>query len=333
MSNSGVVFSDPHGCAASESVRSALLDGKVTTWLPLSASRRGVGGGGVDARCSVGSKRVIESILGRDRALVAMIHVQALPGTPRGRLSVDHIVKLAVAEAKLLAGCGFDAVMIENMHDAPYVHAGAGGLHLPEVVAVLTRVAVEVRHAVPELPMGVQVLSGGNREAIAIAHTASDGHPAFIRCENFVFSHVADEGLLERAEAGGLLRYRKSIGAERVRVFCDIKKKHASHALTADVSLAEAAEAAEFFGADGVIVTGAATGKPTSPADVAEVAGATGLPVLVGSGVTPESAGELFEAGAGALIVGSSIKREGAWHNPPDPKRCKALVKAADKHR
>lgn len=279
------------------------------------------------------AKNVFDQLFGRSRAIVGMIHVQALPGTPRARLSIDQIVKLAKSEAKLLASADFDAVIIENMHDAPYIHAGVGGQHPPETVSAMTRVALAVREAAPNLAIGVQILSGGNREAVAVAHCTSDGRPSFIRCENFVFSHVADEGLLERAEAGALLRYRRTIGADRVRVFCDIKKKHASHAITGDVSLGEAAQAAEFFGADGVIVSGTATGRPTNPKDMAEVAEATNLPVLVGSGVTPESIKQLFEAGAGALIVGSSIKHDGKWFNPPDPKRCKALIKAADKAR
>lgn len=278
-------------------------------------------------------KRGIQAVFGRDRAVIGMVHVQALPGTPRSRLSVDQIVRLAAGEAKLLASSGFDGVIIENMHDVPYVHAGVHGHHPPETVAVMTRVAAAVREAAPELPMGVQILSGGNREALAVAQACAGDGSVFIRCENFAFAHVADEGLLATAEAGALLRYRRSIGAEGVRIFCDVKKKHASHALTADISIAEAAQAAEFFGADGLIVTGVATGRATDPADVREVERATRVPVLVGSGVTPETVGELFEAGADAVIVGSWIKREGVWHHPPDAKRCKAMIKAADRGR
>lgn len=43
-----------------------------------------------------------------------------------------------------------------------------------------------------------------------------------------------------------------------------------SHAVTADVSLSETVKAAEFFLADGIILTGTATGDP---ANVAELAG------------------------------------------------------------
>lgn len=262
----------------------------------------------------------------KNRALLGMVHLDALPGTPGSRFSVERIARQAADEARVLMDAGFDGVIIENMHDAPYVHAGVHGAHGPEIVAAMTRAALAVRSAAPGTTMGVQVLSGGNREALAIA-LAADAQ--FIRCENFVFAHVADEGLLERAEAGPLLRSRKQIGAERVRVFCDIKKKHASHAITADVSLADAVHAAEFFRADGVIITGTATGRATDVQDVAEARGATRLPVLVGSGVTPDTVGELFEAGADALIVGSFIKRGGAWANPIDAKRCRAMVRAA----
>lgn len=259
------------------------------------------------------------------KALIAMVHVGALPGSPKASLSVAQLCHAAAEEAKVLAAAGFDAIIVENMHDAPYVHAQHG----PEVVACMTRAAEAVRAAATWLPLGVQVLSGGAREALAVAQ-ASGG--SFIRCENFVFAHVADEGLLERAEAGPLLRYRRSIGAGDIKVFCDIKKKHASHAITADLSIAGAVEGAEFFGADGIIITGTATGKPAAAADVAEARGATKLPVWVGSGVTPDQLGNLWQH-ADALIVGSWIKRDGYWANPVDEARCRTLIAEANRVR
>ncbi len=268
------------------------------------------------------------SLCGGRRPVIGMVHIRALPGTPRGELEVSQIAKIAAAEASTLAEAGFEGVIVENMHDAPYVHAGMDGTgHGPEVVSAMTLCAAAVREAVgSRLPVGIQVLSGGNREALGIAHTCG---LEFIRCENFVFGHVADEGLLTRAEAGPLLRYRKMVGAERVKVFCDLKKKHASHAITADVSLADAAHGAEFFGADGLIVTGAATGREASIEDVAEVREASRLPLLVGSGVTPDNVQSMFEAGADAVIVGSWVKKGGVWTGELDGKRCRQLVRAA----
>jgi len=256
----------------------------------------------------------------RPRALIGMVHVGALPGSPRGSASIGELACGAVGEANALAAAGFDAIILENMHDAPYVNAPHG----PETVAAMTLVAVEVRRALPAMPLGIQILSTGEREALAVALVAG---AQFIRCENFVFAHVADEGLLATAAAGPLLRYRRAIGAEHVRIYADVKKKHASHAVTSDVPLADAVEAAAFFGADGVIVTGAATGRPTDVADVEAARGATTLPVLVGSGVTPERASSLLRH-ADALIVGSWIKHGGVWSNAVDPSRARAMAEA-----
>ena len=262
------------------------------------------------------------SILGSDRAIVAMIHLPALPGSPRSTLSPREIARHAVEEARVLAAAGFDAILIENMHDAPYLMRGVG----EETVAAFTRAACEVRAAV-DLPLGIQVLAGANRAALSVALAAEC---SFIRAEGFVFAAVADEGLLHEADAGPLLRYRRALGAvaERIAIFCDIKKKHTANAITADTSLADHAHAAQFFGADGVIVTGNSTGVATPISDLSAARKACRLPVLAGSGATASSVREVL-AVADAVIVGSDLKVDGVWWNPLDPARIDAFVRAA----
>jgi hypothetical protein len=261
------------------------------------------------------------SIFGRDKALIGMVHVAALPGTPRHDQPMSTIVHQAVDEAKLLIDAGFDAIIIENMHDAPYLRRQVG----PEIVAAMTMIACAVRGSV-QCPLGVQILAGANGAALAVAHAAD---AQFIRAEGFVFASVADEGILEEADAGPLLRYRKEIGAEQVKILADIKKKHAAHAITGDIDISETAKAAQFFGADGVIVTGIATGQAIRVNDLGTARVATTLPLIVGSGVTPESVKDLF-AYADGLIVGSWYKRDGLWSNPPDAKRATELVRAVN---
>jgi len=264
--------------------------------------------------------RTASEVFGAERALVGMVHLGALPGTPHAAEGLDQIVARAVFEACLLAEGGFDALLLENMHDAPYLMRDVG----PEIVSAMTAAAVAVRAAV-DLPVGIQVLAGANRQAVAIAHAAGCG---FVRAEGFVFASVADEGLMETADAGPLLRYRRSIGADDVAILADVKKKHSAHAITADVDLAQTVHGAEFFGADGVIVTGTRTGEAVAPNDLARCRSATQLPVVVGSGATPDTLRPLFEL-ADAIIVGSWYKREGSWANEPDPARVAALVAAA----
>ena len=259
----------------------------------------------------------MRDLFSRRQVLVGALHLGAMPGTPRSLLTPRQIVDQAVAEAAVLESAGFDGIILENMHDRPYLK----GLVGPEVVATMAVTCAEVRRAV-RLPLGIQILAGANEQALATAFCAGAD---FIRAEGFVFGHLADEGLIE-ACAGPLLRYRRRLGAEGIKILCDIKKKHASHALTSDLSLVDTAKAAEFFLADGLVVTGLETGATTDPAEVRQTVGACGLPVWIGSGLSPDNVGDY--SSAHGLVVGSWIKVEGDWTQPVDPARAAAMVRA-----
>lgn len=245
-----------------------------------------------------------------------MVHVAALPGTARNSKNIKEIISEAVRDAELLEKGGVDAIMIENMHDRPYLNRNVG----PEVVSAMTAVAIELRRNI-NLPLGIQILAGANKEALAVALAAGFD---FIRAEGFVFGHLADEGWMN-SDAGELLRYRKQIGAEHIKIFTDIKKKHSSHAVSADISIAETAKAAEFFLSDGVIVTGTATGEKASIEEVKAVKEAVKIPVIIGSGIDAANIHEYLDF-ADAFIVGSSLKIHGNWENPVDINRVRELV-------
>jgi membrane complex biogenesis BtpA family protein len=260
---------------------------------------------------------VIDSLFGVRRALIGVVHLRALPGTPESKLDIAAITSIAVAEAREYEDAGFHGLMIENMHDRPYLKGSVG----PEITAAMAVIAAEVRRATA-LPLGIQVLAGANSSALAVALACG---ASFVRVEGFVFAHVADEGVIE-ASAGALLRYRRAIGGDHIRVFADVKKKHSAHAITADVDIVETAKAAEFFLVDGVIVTGVATGHPAEPAEVTSVGRAVSVPTIVGSGITTENLVDYWDADG--FIVGSSIKKDGLWSNPIDLDRARALVRA-----
>ena len=256
---------------------------------------------------------------GDAKPVVGMIHVGALPGTPGHRQSLLEIAHAACAEARVYEAAGVHCLLLENMHDVPYLRGAVG----PEIVAAMTMLAGAVRTET-NLPVGLQILAAADIEAMAVAHAAGLD---FIRTECFCFAHVADEGIME-SNAAKLLRYRRMIGATDVQVWADIKKKHSSHAWTADLTLGDVAEAAEFMGADTIIVTGVSTGKPPGALEVAEARNRCQLPVFVGSGVSMENVGELLLASDG-LIVGSHFKRNGHWANEIDEERVREFVAEA----
>ena len=86
----------------------------------------------------MGRRAVMQQLFSAPRALIGMVHVGALPGTPAAARTVDELCAAATAEARVYRDAGFHAVMVENMHDRPYLKRAVG----PEIVAAMTAVGL-----------------------------------------------------------------------------------------------------------------------------------------------------------------------------------------------
>jgi membrane complex biogenesis BtpA family protein len=247
-----------------------------------------------------------------------MVHLAPLPGSPLWNGSMADAIARAVADARALVDGGMDALLIENHGDAPFTpHAVE-----PSTIAGMTAVAVEVRRAAPDVPVGVNVLKNDARAALAIATAVG---ASFIRVNVHAGAVVADQGIVQ-SDAYRTLRDRRLLGAD-VRLFADVQGKHA--APLAPVELEQEARDLVNRGlADGLVVSGRATGEATALGDVKRVRSAVpSVPLLVGSGVTPETAAELLSV-ADALIVGTYVKRDGHVRSAVDPERVARLVRS-----
>ena len=70
---------------------------------------------------------------------------------------MGELADWAVREARVYQECGLDGVLVENMHDVPYLRGHVG----PEVTACMARVCCEVRQALGgDTALGVQILAG-----------------------------------------------------------------------------------------------------------------------------------------------------------------------------
>jgi len=265
-----------------------------------------------------------DALFEKPKPLIAMIHTGPSPGVP-GFLCMESAVERAAAEAEVYVRAGVDGILIENMHDFPCVHERQMG---PEVAAYMTRVAYAVKRRSRYTPVGLHVLFQANKTALAVAQAAGCD---FIRVEGWTHAHIADKGLA-KASAGEVIRYRNQIGANGIPIFADVKKKHASHALTDDLTVAEIAEGLALHQADAVIVSGRHTGHVPAVADLTAVSDATDLPLLVGSGTTPDNIRTLFEHVDG-FIVGSALKEGGKWDAPVCDSRVERLVTALEQAR
>jgi hypothetical protein len=250
--------------------------------------------------------------------LIGMVHVAPLPGSPRWDGSMDRVIAAAVADARALIEGGMDALLVENHGDAPFTP----GRVEPATVAALAVVAREVRTALPGATLGINVLKNDARAALAVACAVG---ARFIRVNVHAGAVVADQGLVQ-ADAYHTLRDRRLLDAD-VEIFADVGGKHAT--ALAPVDLEQHARDLRHRGlADGLVVSGPATGAATSLADVKRVRGAVpDVPILVGSGATPDTAAELLSIADG-LIVGTAVKRNGDVASPVDPERVRRLVAA-----
>ncbi len=256
-------------------------------------------------------------VFGFEKPIIGMIHLNALPGTPKFSGDAKSIINKAIEEAKIYLDNYIPILMIENMHDTPYLNRVLG----PEIPTLMSIILYEIKQRF-NVPLGIQILAGANKEAIAAAYNSNAD---FIRAEGFVFSHIADEGMFN-SDAGELLRYRKSINADNIKIFTDIKKKHSSHSITNDVDITETAKAAEFFLSDGVIITGGSTGKEPKLDEISAVKKSISIPVLAGSGITATNI-QQFKPHCDAFIIGSYFKKEGFWQNDLDVVRIKEFYK------
>ncbi|CCU84353.1 MULTISPECIES: BtpA/SgcQ family protein [Mesotoga] len=270
------------------------------------------------------NREVLSSVFKKEKPIIGMVHLRPLPGSPRydpEKLGMKEILRIAVEEARIMEGCGVDGLQIENIWDFPYLKGERIGHETSAALAVATQ---SVREAV-NIPVGVNCHLNGGKAALAAAVA---GGAKWIRIFEWVNAYVSHAGLTEGIGAE-LSRYRKLIGAEEIKFMCDVNVKHGSHFIISDRSVEEQAHDAESEGAEILIVTGFETGQAPNAEKVKSFSEAVSIPVMIGSGLTKENAGELLKFADGA-IVGSYFKRDNNWKNPVDPNNVRSFMKTVE---
>lgn len=261
-----------------------------------------------------------QRIFSVEKPVIGMVHLRPLPGSPRYDPSVmdmNHIIRTAVEEAKLLEEAGVDGVQVENMWDIPYL---TGEKTEKETVAALAVGVYEVAKSVG-IPVGAECHMNGGDTAMACAVA---GNASWIRVFEWCNAFISQSGFVDAA-GGRVSRMRDRLKASCIACLCDVNVKHGSHFIIHDRSVREQAMDIEAQDGDAVIVTGFDTGMPPTAERVMECKSAVCLPVLLGSGVNTANAYELLTAADGA-IVGSWFKEGGNWKNKVDFKRTKEFM-------
>lgn len=235
-----------------------------------------------------------------------MVHLEPLPGAPRWGKDLAAVEKAALADTEALVAGGVDAVMLENFADVPFWPDRVP----PTTVAAMAVIAASLRRRFPELVLGINVLRNDAAAALAVAVAVG---AAFIRVNVHTGAALTDQGLLQ-GRAHRTLRLRRELGVDpaaagggAVGILADLRVKHARP--LADGPLADEAPDLRQRGlADGVIVSGSATGAPVAMTDLQTARRALpDCPLLVGSGATERSVAEQVRWVDG-FIVGTSLQ-------------------------
>jgi len=250
--------------------------------------------------------------------IIGVVHLLPLPTSPRWGGSLKAVIDRAEQEAAALASGGVDGMIVENFFDAPFTKNQVD----PVVVSAMTIVVQRIQNLVT-LPVGLNVLRNDGKSAMAIASCVQ---AQFIRVNVLTGVMATDQGLIE-GEAYQLLRYRRELGSD-VKILADVLVKHARPLSSPNLTVA-VKDTIERGLADGVILSGWATGSPPNIEDLELACGAAnGTPVFIGSGANWENIDTLMQAADG-VIVSSSLKRHGRIEQPIDPIRVSQFVEAA----
>lgn len=262
------------------------------------------------------------AIFATPRPVIGMVHCWPLPGAPGYKgYGMAKIIDEAVRDATALAEGGCHGLIVENMWDVPF----RAGPHVqPESIAAHAVVARAVREAVPEIPLGINLVHNGGVALLGIALAAG---ASFIRVCMFTGAGVWDAGSWDEGCAADLLRRRAELDAETIKIFADVDKKHSVR--FPGIDLATHIEWTRFFGADALIVSGRMTGDAPDLAKLREARRLAGdTPILLGSGTTEANIAAFMEVADG-VIVGSSIKVDAEIANPVEVARVRRFVRAA----
>ncbi|MFH5797296.1 BtpA/SgcQ family protein [Haladaptatus sp. CMAA 1911] len=259
------------------------------------------------------------SIFETDDAVVGMVHLPALPGSPGFDGNFDALRTRALTDAHALESGGVDAIMVENFGDSPFYPDDVP----KHVVASMTRVVTELRQAV-DCPIGVNILRNDAEAALSIA-TAADAQ--FVRVNVHTGARLTDQGVVE-GRAHETLRLRDELDSD-VKILADVEVKHS--APLADRPATELVDETLGRGrADGVVVSGVGTGHEVDTDVLESVVSCrdeigSDAPVFLGSGTTAENVRDLLDIADGA-IVGTALKEGEETTNRVDESKVRELV-------
>jgi hypothetical protein len=257
----------------------------------------------------------LDFLAGRSKAIIGMVHLGALPGTPLHDAAggMAKLIDGALADIDALQQGGVDALMFGNENDRPYSLKAP-----PASIAAMAAIVAAVKPAL-RIPFGVNYLWDPTASICIAAATGA----SFVR-EIFTGVYASDMGMWA-PDCEGALRARRDLGVPQLKLCFNINAEFATPLDTRPIGLR--AKSAVFSSlADAIMVSGPLTGQPVVRSELRQVREAvTDVPVFVNTGVNLDNVADMLALADGA-VVGTHFKQGGITWNTVDPARVKRFM-------
>lgn len=257
----------------------------------------------------------LKELFGTDKPIIAMCHLQALPGDPfyDSDLGMTSVVALARKDLLALQAGGVDAIMFSNEFSLPYLTRVR-----PETTAAMARVIGELLRDI-ETPFGVNALW----DPIASLDVAAATGALFVR-EVISGVYASDFGLWN-TNPGETVRHRRRLGIEHVKLFYNIVPEAAAYVANRDIT--DVAKTTVFNNRpDALCVSGITAGAELDSQTMLRVKEAVpGTSVFSNTGCRADNIKSQLAHADGA-VVGTTFKVDGVFANPVDERRVRDFM-------
>jgi hypothetical protein len=256
-----------------------------------------------------------ENVFGTEKPVIAMCHLNALPGDPAydPKGGMEAVLEWARKDFLALQNGGVDSVMFSNEFSLPYLTDVQ-----PVTVAAMGRIIGELLSDI-RIPFGVNVLWDPKRSLDLATATGAK----FVR-EIFSGVYASDFGLWN-TNAGSTVRHQHAVNAENVKLLFNIVPEAAVYLGGRDI--VEVAKSTVFnHRPDALCVSGLIAGAETDTSLLKNVKAAVeNTVVFANTGVRLQNVTEQLQFADGA-IVGTTFKYNGKFENHVDQERVKEFM-------
>jgi len=256
----------------------------------------------------------LKEVIGTEKAIIAMCHLDPLPGDPYyGNSCMEQVIDHAREDLIALQNGGVDAVMFSNEFSLPYL------TNVETVtVAAMARIIGELKNDI-KIPYGVNVLWDPEKSLdLAVATDAK-----FVR-EIFTGVYASDFGVWN-TNVGKTIRHQHAIGASNVKLLFNIVPEAARY--LADRDIESIAKSTVFNNRpDALCVSGLTAGAMTDTQTLKRVKDTVkDTVVFANTGVRYENVEQQLSIADGA-VVGTTFKIDGVFENHVDEARVKRFM-------